>query len=46
MNDTVYAQLYRNEIENRLMQEQLSKMVEENTKRTNFVNANRRFNKQ
>jgi hypothetical protein len=45
MNDIVYAQLYRNEIENRLMQDQLTKMVEDKTKRENFVNANRRFNK-
>ena len=45
MNNLVYAQIYRTEIENRLLKEQTNQKAEESTRNANFVNANRRFNR-
>ena len=45
MNDLVFAQLYYKEIQNRLLNDESNKQVNENRKRANFVDMNKRFHK-
>lgn len=45
MNENAYAHIYRTEIENSLLKDQLNTRVEEITKRNKFVTVNRRFNR-
>jgi hypothetical protein len=45
MNDLAYAQLFRTEIENRLISGNVQNESDEQTRRNNFVTMNRIFHK-